>query len=210
MTKLLLVEMQLLFLPNQVFVRARNERRAKVMAVPLLKRKKSKGDGSSIAAPVAKSGDRESFSDMWKNAFKLNYHGEQNAPLPLTMSSSDVSADHEIFAVRPADVLMSEEDFVEGIRMFSQSVAMFHPEQTPIEIRRNVSDDSLLGCYLITNSKPVVGNISARNASHLLAYQPTKQEIADDCERSHVPFGDSSGACQRSLLEKATANATHV
>ena len=181
------------------------------------KRKKGNSGDDSTAAPVTnKSGDRESsFTDMWKNAFKISYHGDWNALLPMTMPSPDMSAYHEIFMVRPSDIMMSEEDFVEGMQKFSQSVAMFHPEQRPIEIYRNGRDDSLLGCYLMNNARPIIGNVSERDVAQLLAYKPTEKEIADDCERSHAPFEDSTGACQRSLplflpLKEATANATHV
>ena len=152
---------------------------------------------------------------MWKSVFKIRYHSELNAPLPMTMSSLGISADHEIFTVRPSDIMMSERDFVEGMHKFSQSVAMFHPDQRPIEIYRNGRDDSLLGCYLMNNARPIIGNVSERDVTHLLAYKPTKQGIADDCKRSHLPFEYSTGACQRSLplflpLKEATAKATHV
>jgi hypothetical protein len=71
---MLLMELQLLLLPNQVLARARNGRRVRVVAILSL--------------------------------LRLLVIG--NVSRPLTMSSSDVSSDHEIFAVRPTDVLVSE------------------------------------------------------------------------------------------------------
>ena len=59
----------------------------------------------------------------------------------------------------------------------------------------------------MNNARPIIGSVSERDVTHLLAYKPTKQEIADDCERSHSPSEDSTGTCQR---KEATANATHV
>ena len=51
----------------------------------------------------------------------------------------------------------------------------------------------------MNNARSIIGNVSERDATHLLAYKPTKQEVADDFERSHSPFKDSTGAYQRSL-----------
>lgn len=147
---------------------------------------------------------------------EFNICSEASAILPRTMSSAaDVADKNRLFTVSPMNMQMPEEDCVKLLKLVAKL------STDGVTIKRTGPQGDGLSCFLLDDMlASAVRNESMPKGdkTRLLAYEPTKEEVEADKNRTQVPrvaCEHSDGAIQRSLelfikLKQPSPKADHL